>query len=133
MIDRAGVWDEGPSHPSGTVTFLMTDVQGSTRSWEARPEAMDESLRLHDEVMRAEAERANGYIFSTAGDSFAIAFASAGGAIAAAIEVQRKLLDAAWPSGLPIRVRMGLHTGHMSQNAPRFGSGQRPRIAVRGR
>ena len=87
--------------PTGVVTFLFTDVVDSTRRWEADREAMAASLRLHDEVIRSAVELRNGYVFSTAGDSFAVAFQRASDAVAAAIETQAALTTAAWP-GAPL-------------------------------
>jgi len=63
------------SRPSGTVTFLMTDLEGSTRLWEAHPQEMKDALAWHDDVLRRAIESHNGYIFTTAGDAFCAAFA----------------------------------------------------------
>ena len=73
--------------PSGTVTFLFTDVEGSTRLWAADSEAMSASLLVHDRILRATIESHGGYVFTTAGDSFAAAFARASDAVAAAVTV----------------------------------------------
>jgi class 3 adenylate cyclase len=56
--------------PSGTVTLLFTDIQGSTRLWEAEPEQMAAALRRHDEILRAAIEGTGGYVFKTVGDAF---------------------------------------------------------------
>ncbi|HEY5651332.1 MAG TPA: adenylate/guanylate cyclase domain-containing protein [Acidimicrobiia bacterium] len=96
--------------PTGVVSFLFTDVEGSTRLWEADPEGMAASLALHDRIMRTVIETRQGHVFSTAGDAFAVAFASVGGAITAATDIQLQLLGADWP-GPPIKIRMGIHTG----------------------
>ncbi len=96
--------------PTGVVSFLFTDVEGSTRLWEADPEAMAASLALHDQVMRRVMEANGGHVFSTAGDAFAVAFGSVGAAVAAATAIQLDLLGAEWP-GPPIKIRMGIHTG----------------------
>ena len=63
--------------PSGLVSFLFTDVEGSTKLWEADADAMAASLQLHDRIMRDEVEGRGGHVFSTAGDAFAVAFGSA--------------------------------------------------------
>jgi predicted ATPase/class 3 adenylate cyclase len=97
--------------PSGTVTFLFTDVEGSTGLWERRPAEMEVALAAHDAVVRASIEEAGGYIFATGGDGFAAAFGRADVALAAAIEVQRALASVDWPAGAKLRVRMGVHTG----------------------
>jgi class 3 adenylate cyclase len=61
--------------PSGTVTFLFTDIEGSTRLWEERPDEMRAALARHDEILRATIEGNGGYVFATGGDGFAAAFA----------------------------------------------------------
>jgi predicted ATPase/class 3 adenylate cyclase len=96
--------------PTGVISFLFTDVEGSTRLWESDPEGMAASLALHDEIMRSVIESLRGHIFSTAGDAFAVAFASVGAAVAASTSIQLQLLEADWP-GPPIKIRMGIHTG----------------------
>ena len=88
--------------PSGVVTFLFTDVEGSTRRWEADAQAMRAALVVHDKVLRTAVEAYDGFLFSHTGDGFVAAFASPMSAVYAAIDAQREL-------GLP--VRMGLATG----------------------
>ena len=88
--------------PTGTVTFLFTDVEGSTRRWEGDPRTMGALLAEHDEVLRSVIGSHGGYVFSTAGDGVAAAFADPLEAVAAAMEAQRTL---------PLPVRMGVHTG----------------------
>ena len=97
--------------PSGTVTLLFTDVQGSTRLWEAEPELMAVALRHHDEVLRSTIEAAGGYVFKTVGDAFCAAFWSAPAAVTAVLAAQQSLGAQPWPTSRPILVRMGLHTG----------------------
>jgi predicted ATPase/class 3 adenylate cyclase len=97
--------------PSGTVTLLFTDIQGSTRLWEAEPEPMTTALRRHDQILRAAIEDAGGYVFKTVGDAFCAAFWTPNAAIGAALTAQRALGSEAWPTSRPILVRMGLHTG----------------------
>lgn len=102
--------ESGASAPTGVVTFLFTDVESSTALWAEDRAAMSASLALHDEILRRVIGARDGYIFTTAGDSFAAAFQSASQAIAAASEAQVMLADAEWP-GPALRVRMGLHLG----------------------
>ena len=90
------------SAPSGTVTFLFTDIEGSTPRWEHDPDAMSEALAEHDALLRTTINAHGGTVFSTGGDGFASAFSDAASALRAALDVQRCV-------GLP--VRMGLHTG----------------------
>ena len=77
--------------PSGTVTFLFTDVEGSTRLWVAEQRGMSASLAVHDTIVRTAIESMGGYVFSTAGDSFAAAFNRASDAVAAARKAQAEL------------------------------------------
>jgi predicted ATPase/class 3 adenylate cyclase len=100
-----------PHLPSGTLTFLFTDLEGSTRLWEERPAAMRDALAQHDELLRAAVESSDGFVFSTGGDGFAAAFERAGEAVAAAIAAQHGLASTEWPMGVELRVRIGLHTG----------------------
>ena len=97
--------------PTGTVTLLFTDIEGSTRMWEAEPDAMTLGLRRHDEIMRTAIEQAGGYVFKTVGDAFDAAFSTAEAALGAALAAQRALTAEEWPTREPIRVRMALHTG----------------------
>jgi predicted ATPase/class 3 adenylate cyclase len=97
--------------PSGTITLLFTDVEGSTRLWEAEPEAMARALRRHDELLRAAIGPAGGFVFKTVGDAFCAAFVTPRAALDAALVAQRALAAEPWPTGRPIRVRMSLHTG----------------------
>jgi class 3 adenylate cyclase len=102
---------EGSIGPSGTVTFLFTDIEDSTALWERFPRLMPEALARHDAVLRDAIARHEGRVFSTAGDSFGAAFASASAAVAAAVSAQQTLAAEAWPGDVVVRVRMGLHTG----------------------
>jgi predicted ATPase/class 3 adenylate cyclase len=97
------------------VTFLFSDVEGSTRLWEAHGEAMRSALAVHDQIVREALESAGGLVFATGGDSFAAAFWRAGGAVAAALAAQRRLADQDWPGEVRLRVRMGLHTGEADE------------------
>jgi predicted ATPase/class 3 adenylate cyclase len=96
--------------PSGTVTFLFTDVEGSTRLWEDHPEAMQVALARHDEIVRGAVVAHAGQVVKTTGDGFHAVFASVEEALGAATDAQVALYAEAW--GLPdgLRVRMGLHT-----------------------
>lgn len=103
-------------------TFVFTDVEGSTPLWAADPTAMSASLALHDSIVRTAIEERDGRVFSTAGDSFAAAFASAIDAVECAQHIQDQLGSAAWP-GPELRVRIGIHAGEAEQrNDDYFGS-----------
>jgi class 3 adenylate cyclase len=82
--------------PSGTVTFVFTDVEGSTALWQDHPRAMAATLAHHDEIVRGAIEKHDGYVFSTAGDAFAAAFASAIDAVSAIAAAQADLADEPW-------------------------------------
>ncbi|MBX3314925.1 MAG: DUF4062 domain-containing protein [Actinobacteria bacterium] len=101
--------------PTGTVTFLFTDVEGSTRLWEAHRAAMGAALGRHDAILHTAIADAGGRVFATGGDGVCAAFASAGDAVAAAIAAQRELAAEPWPDDVTLRVRMGLHTGEVQE------------------
>ena len=96
--------------PTGTVTFLFTDIEGSTLLSQRYPDAMPDLLRRHNEILTQAAQAHDGYVFRAIGDSFTAAFASAIDALNAALDAQRLLLSEAW-SPAPVKVRMGIHTG----------------------
>ena len=97
--------------PSGTVTFLFTDIEGSTRLLAQLRDRYAEVLAQHQRVLRAAFDVYDGREVHTEGDSFFIAFARATDAVAAAIAGQRGLASESWPDGVDVRVRMGVHTG----------------------
>jgi class 3 adenylate cyclase len=101
----------GAELPTGTVTFLFTDLEGSTRLWEEHPEAMKEVLARHDEILREAVEAQGGVVVKTTGDGLHAAFASAEAALLAAAAGQVSLAAAHWERTGPLRVRMGIHTG----------------------
>jgi predicted ATPase/class 3 adenylate cyclase len=108
--------------PSGTVTLLFTDIEGSTRLWESEPERMAPALRRHDELVRSAIEAVGGYVFKTVGDAYCAAFWTAEAAVRAALSAQRALGSQSWPTSRPVRVRMGLHTGACEErNGDYFG------------
>jgi len=97
------------------VTFLFTDIEGSTRLWQEAPDAMRQALERHDSILRAAIDARGGYVFSTGGDGFGVAFAGSGDALAAAAEAQAALVAELWPEGADVWVRMGLHTGEVTE------------------
>jgi predicted ATPase/class 3 adenylate cyclase len=99
------------SIPSGTVTLLFTDVEGSTHLWEDAPEEMARALERHEYLVRHAMDANGGYVFKTIGDAFCVAFATGHEALRAALETQRALTAEVWPAGAVIRVRIALHTG----------------------
>jgi predicted ATPase/class 3 adenylate cyclase/tetratricopeptide (TPR) repeat protein len=105
------------SRSPATVTFLFTDVEGSTRMWERYPEAMTVVLQRHEEILRDAVAAAEGTVVKETGDGIMAAFPSATAALDAAIAGQRALLGEPWPDTCPIRVRMGLHSGDAQTRA----------------
>src|SRR5215208_552281 len=99
------------SPPTGTLTFLFTDIEGSTRLWEHDAPAMQAALARHDELLRGAIEERGGYVFKTVGDAFCCAFPTAPDALEAALQAQRLLLEERWAESTPLRVRMALHMG----------------------
>jgi predicted ATPase/class 3 adenylate cyclase len=100
-----------PNPPTGTVTFLFTDVEGSTKMWEHDRETMSEALARHDRILRDAVEQRGGYVFKTVGDAFCCAFATAPDGLEAALEAQRELLFERREEREPLKVRMALHAG----------------------
>jgi YVTN family beta-propeller protein len=98
--------------PSGAITFLFTDIEGSTRLLKLLRERYSEVLAEHQRLLRAAFAAHGGHEVDTQGDSFFVAFASAREALLAAVEGQLALLSHSWPDGVQVKVRMGLHTGH---------------------
>jgi len=95
--------------PTGTVTLLFTDIEGSTALLQRQgAERYRESLELHRGLLREAFGRHRGYVVDNEGDAFFVAFARAADAVAAAAEGQQALAAAAWPEGGEIRVRMGI-------------------------
>ncbi|MCA1726838.1 MAG: hypothetical protein LC722_04030 [Actinobacteria bacterium] len=97
--------------PTGTVTFLFSDIEGSTRLLQAAGSGYQELLATHAGFIRSAASAHGGVEISTEGDSFFVVFPSPLGAVSAAAEAQRAITEHAWPEGMEVRVRMGLHTG----------------------
>jgi predicted ATPase/class 3 adenylate cyclase len=100
-----------PDLPSGTVTFLFTDIEGSTALWEQYPQTMPIALAQHTAILRAAIAAHGGMVFKTVGDAACAAFAAAPAALMAALAAQRALYTEPWGATGPLRVRMALHTG----------------------
>ncbi|TMH05519.1 MAG: hypothetical protein E6H67_08710 [Betaproteobacteria bacterium] len=97
--------------PTGNVTFMFTDIEGSTRLWEAQQGTMSVALARHDALLREAISKQGGHVFKTGGDSFCAAFAEAPEAVAAALAAQQALHRESWPESAHICVRIALHTG----------------------
>lgn len=96
---------------TGTVTFLFTDIEGSTRLWEEFPEQMRAALARHDAILHEAIRVHQGKCFKTVGDAFYAVFTRAPDAALAALAIQQALLAEPWPPEVPIRVRAALHAG----------------------
>ena len=114
-MSPTGPGEPGPVElPAGTVTLSRTDIEGSTRLWETVPDAMEVALERHDRLLTEVIERHGGVVVRSRGegDSFFAVFPSAVAAVEAAVQArQLRLAQEAWPAGIALRVRMGLHTG----------------------
>lgn len=99
--------------PGKTMTFLSTDIEGSSRLWEQFPEMMSLALARHEELLRQSVEAQHGVVFKTVGDGIYAAFESAPKALIAALAAQKAICSKALP--IPLKVRMALHTGTAEQ------------------
>jgi predicted ATPase/class 3 adenylate cyclase len=101
--------------PAATVTFLFTDLEGSTRLWEEHPDAMVGALARHNEILREAVSSHDGYQVKETGDGIHAAFANATDAVDAAIDAQLALYAEPWPEATLLRARMGVHTGEAGE------------------
>jgi predicted ATPase/class 3 adenylate cyclase len=101
----------GQTLPTGTVTFLFTDIEGSTRLVQALGDEWVPVLEAHNRLVGRAIDEHGGVVVKTEGDSFFAVFSGAGDALAASLDAQRALMGYDWPPGGVVRVRMGLHTG----------------------
>ena len=115
--------------PSGTVTFLFTDLEGSTQRWQQYPTAMGPALARHDRLLRDAISAHGGVVFKTVGDAVCAAFATGPSAVAAALAAQRALYNEPWGATGPLRVRMALHTGQAEAQAGDYLGGPLNRVA----
>ena len=97
--------------PTGTVTFLFTDIEGSTRLLQRAPDSYADLLVAHGRILREAINAGGGYEVQTEGDGFFATFPTPAGALRAAVQAQRGLSNYPWPEGSAVRVRMGAHTG----------------------
>src|SRR5512139_96249 len=117
--------------PTGTVTFLFTDIRGSTQLWEKYPEGMKAALAKHDYILQ-QAVRANGgQVIKNTGDGILAVFERAAGGVCAALQAQEALLPQRWEELRPdsVQVRMGLHTGEAENRAGDYYGGALNRAA----
>ena len=100
--------------PSGTVTFLFTDIEGSTRLWERAPDAMRAAVARHDQLVASAVQAHHGFLYKHVGDAVQAAFLTPTDALSAAVTAQRALAEECWAETGPLRVRMALHAGEAS-------------------
>ena len=103
--------------PSGTIAFLFTDIEGSTRLWERDPAAMRAAVARHDALLASAIEDNHGSLYKHVGDAVQAAFFTPANALAAAVAAQRALTDEPWSGTGPLRVRMALHVGEAAPDA----------------
>jgi class 3 adenylate cyclase len=106
--------------PAGTVTFLFSDIEGSTRLLEQLGDRYESVDRDHRRILRERLGEAGGHEIDNQGDAFFFSFPRAKDAVAGAVAAQRELAAHAWPDGMDVRVRMGLHTGEPSVGEERY-------------
>src|SRR6266436_6641199 len=99
--------------PEGTITFMLTDLQGSTQAWEKKPKAMRNAMARHDAILAGTISYHEGQRVEAGreGDSVLAVFRTAATAAACALDIQRNFATESWPEGLELRVRVALHTG----------------------
>src|SRR5947208_8189004 len=101
--------------PTGTVTLLFTDIEGSTHLLQQVGERYADILATCRQLLRTAFQQWNGFEVDTQGDAFFVVFARASDAISAIVDMQRTLATSAWPNGVRVAVRIGLHTGEPSR------------------
>jgi predicted ATPase/class 3 adenylate cyclase len=106
-----------PRLAADMVAFLFTDIEASTRRWESDQEAMASDLTRHDALLLEAVEAHGGDAFSHTGDGFCVAFPTVPAAMAAAVTMQQRLLETAWSSSAPLKVRMAVHAGAAERRA----------------
>jgi len=115
---------ESSHPPEGTVTFLFTDIQGSTQLWQQFPAAMPVALERHHALLRQAIEAHSGYVFQIIGDAFCAAFHTVVDGLGTALQAQRLLWDETWGDTGPLRVRMAIHTGAAEIRVGDYTSGE---------
>jgi class 3 adenylate cyclase len=101
--------------PSGNVTFLFTDIEGSTKLSQDFPDLLPHALDRHNEILRNAVESNNGFIFKIIGDAYCCAFEYLKDAVKAAVEAQTDLTNEKWDEAV-VKVRMGIHSGNAEWN-----------------
>src|SRR5258708_18746912 len=109
---------DGSGLPAGTVTFLMTDIEGSTRVWDADPRSAKRALERHDRIILDQVARNHGQVVESGreGDSVLAVFRQASDAVACAAATQLALQREDWPAGVDMKVRIAVHSGDAELN-----------------
>lgn len=110
--------------PAGTVTFLFTDIEGSTKLWQQYPNTMNDALNRHHALLKDSIAANSGYVFQIIGDAFCAAFSTANDGLNAALKAQSALMTEKWGETGAIRVRMALHTGRAEVQVGEYTSGE---------
>lgn len=121
VVEGERAASDGPGLPSGTVTFLVTEIERSVWLWEHRPEAMSDIGRRHDDILRAAVEAQGGTVFASPSSGVSAGFPLASDAIAAARRSRELLAIERWPGGIDLRVRLAVHTGEAIESDGRYG------------
>src|SRR5690242_7537430 len=120
MPQKSGARSEiagAAAFPTGEVTFLFSDIEGSTKRWDEHRDAMQGAVLRHERIVGDAIRRRNGYVFKTLGDAFCAAFRSMDAAVAAAVDAQRVLAAEDFSDVGGLRVRMGLHVGRAHERS----------------
>ena len=105
--------------PTGNITFLFTDIEGSTKMSQEFPDSLPAALGVHNKILRDAIESNNGFIFKNTGDGYCAAFQNAGDAVRAAVDIHLKLSDEKWEDAV-IKVRIGIHSGNAEWNGKNY-------------
>jgi predicted ATPase/class 3 adenylate cyclase/predicted negative regulator of RcsB-dependent stress response len=117
------------SRPTGTVTFLFSDIEGSTQLWEYHHAWMEQAFARQEAIMRAAMAKWGGYVYKMIGDAFQVAFSTAAAAVKAAVEAQRALQAEDWGEHGPLKVRIALHTAVVEEREDDYVGPQLNRVA----
>jgi predicted ATPase/class 3 adenylate cyclase len=106
---------QAPLPPTGTITLLFSDIEGSSLLWESQPNHMSAALQRHEELLTTAFADSGGHVFKTVGDAFCVAYSRASQALIAAAAIQQAMDSEQWPADLTLRVRIGLHSGECEE------------------
>lgn len=119
-MGSGGTSGGGPALPAGDLTFVFTDIEGSTPRWESNPARMRAALELHDALVQGVIAGFGGIVFNHTGDGVTAVFEDIDAAVAAAVDVHRALQSADWPDDDRLKVRIGVNAGHAEPTGPQY-------------